>query len=173
MVGWKKTVSQAAAFGAAFALLLCMVGGAWIWYANSPHPTAWNNAAIRATFKDLTMSTSQQPPKEYFSYILENTTDADYSLDPSTVLVMATLPDGKGLDQDHSFTLSSSDIPAKQKVVVSISRDFDYQGDPNDLDKLSEVTNRHLKEIDGFVLFDKVHRYKIILPNGWPDVKKK
>jgi len=56
---------------------------------------------------------------------------------------------------------------------VSISRDFDYQGDPNDLDKLSEVTNRHLKEIDGFVLFDKVHRYKIILPNGWPDVKKK
>lgn len=173
MVGWKKTVSQAAAFGAAFALVLCIVGGAWIWYAKSPHPTAWNSAAIRATFKDLTLSTSQQPPKEHFSYLLENTTDVDYALDPSTVLVMAALPDGKGLEQDDTLSLSAREIPARQKVVVSISRDMDYQGDPNDNDKLSEVTTRQLKKIDGFVLFDKVHRYKIILPNGWPDVKKK
>ena len=87
MVGWKKTVFQAAAFGAAFALVLCVVGVAWIWYANSPHPTAWNSTAIRATFKDITLSTSQQPPKEHFSYLLENTTDVDYSLDKLSSLL--------------------------------------------------------------------------------------
>ncbi len=32
--------------------------------------------------------------------------------------------------------------------------------------------NRRLKELDGFVLSDKTYRYKIILPNGWPDVYK-
>ena len=175
MIGWKKIALQAAAFGVAFAVVLCIVAGAWIWYANSPrYQAAWNSTAIRATFKDITVSTSpQQPAKEKFSYVLENTTDADYSLDPSTVLVMAALPDGKGLEQDHAFSLISSEIPAKQKVVVSISRDMDYQGDKDDMAKLSAFMNRRLKELDGFVLFDKVHRYKIILPNGWPDVPKR
>lgn len=88
-------------------------------------------------------------------------------------MVMTTLPDGKGLEQDDRLSFSSREIPAKQTVVVSILRDMDYQGDPNDNEKLSAVMNRQLEMLDGFVLFDKVRRYKVILPNGWPNVKKR
>jgi hypothetical protein len=93
---------------------------------------------------------------------LENTTNADYSLDPSTALLMATLPDGKGLEQRPDFTFSSTQTPAKQKVVLTISQDLDFQGDQNDLAalSLSAFTNRKLKHLDGFVMFDEAHRYK-------------
>jgi hypothetical protein len=106
-----------------------------------------------------------------FFLSIEKPTDADYSLDPSTVSVMKLLPGGEGLEQDDSLSLSAREIPAKQKVVVSISGDMDYQGDRNDSAKLSEAFELQLKELDGFVLFDKAHRYKIVLPNGWPNVK--
>jgi hypothetical protein len=169
MAGWKKAVSQAAVFGAAFAVVICLIVGAWTWYCVH---RSWNSTAIQATFKDLTLTTfpSHQSMKEDFSYVLENTTNADYSLNPSTVLLMTTLSDGKGLEQRHDFTFSSTKIPAKQKVVLTISQDLDFQGDQNDLAALSAFTNRKLKNLDGFVLFDEAHRYKIILPNGWPNV---
>jgi hypothetical protein len=40
-------------------------------------------------------------------------------------------------------------------------------------EKLAAFMDRRLKELDGFVLFDKTRRYKIILLNGWPDASKK
>jgi hypothetical protein len=170
MTGWKKAVLQAAVFGAAFAAVLCLIVGAWTWYFAH---RSWNGTAIQATYKDLTLTTfpSHQSMKEDFSYVLENTTNADYSLNSSTVVLMTTLPDGKGLEQRHDFTFSSTEIPAKQKVVLTISQDLDFQGDQNDLAAISAFTNRKLKHLDGFVLFDEAHRYKIILPNGWPNLR--
>jgi hypothetical protein len=76
MTGWKKAVLQAAVFGAAFAVVLCLIVGAWTWYLAH---RSWNSTAIQATFKDLTLTTFplHQSVKEDFSYVLENTTNAD------------------------------------------------------------------------------------------------
>ena len=57
------------------------------------------------------------------------------------------------------------------KVVLTISQDLDFQGDQNDLAAISAFTNRKLKHLDGFVLFDEAHRYKIILFNGWSNLR--
>ena len=182
MVGWKKLILQAAGFGAAFAVVLAAIVGTCIWYEGRPHKEPeWNSTAIKATFKDVVITTSIPKPKLTFSYSLENTTTSDYSIDDSSkVLVMATLPEGKGLEPDATLSLVPSFyLPAKQKVVLSISKEAEYndaypESDRDNGDKLAAFMSRRLKELDGgFVLFDKTRRYKIILPNGWPDVNKK
>lgn len=127
----------------------------------------------------MAFTTSVPRPRLTFSYSLENRTDSDYSIgDRSQVLVMAILPEGKGFQMDEALSLPSSFyLPAKQKVVLSISKESEYNDtypprDQADEDKLSAFMTRRIKELDGFVLFDKTRRYKIILPNGWPDVNK-
>jgi hypothetical protein len=179
MIGWKKIVLQAAGFGAAFAVTVCLIVGGWLWYESHPHEAKWNSSAIKATFKEVGITTSVPRLKLTFSYVLENTTDADYSIenDKSKVLVMATLPDGKGFEQDEALSLTPTEIPARQKVAVSLSKGADYndaypERDREDGKKLAAFMSRRLKELDGFVLFDKTHRYKIILPSGWADVNK-
>jgi hypothetical protein len=179
MTGWKKVVLQGAGFGVAFALVVCLILGGWLWYDSLPHAPKWNSTAIRATFKEVGVTTSAPRPKLTFSYVLENTTDADYSIpnDKSTVLVMATLPEGKGLEADEALSLTPCEIPARQKVVFSLSKEAEYtdaylEADKDNAEKLAPFWSRRLKELDGFVLFDKAHRYEIILPNGWPDVKQ-
>jgi hypothetical protein len=179
MTGWKKLVLQAASFGAAFAVVLCLIVGSWLWYESHPHEPKWNSTTIRATFKEVGITTSVPKPKLTFSYVLENTTDTDYSIenDKLKVLVMETLPEGKGLEADEALSLTPCEIPARQKVVLSLSKEAEYndaypERDRDNEEKLASFMSRRLKELDGFVLFDKAHRYKIILPNGWPDVNK-
>ena len=62
--------------------------------------------------------------------------------------------------------------------MLVVSKESEYndvypERDRDDSEKLAAFMTRRLKELDGFVLFDKTHRYKIVLPNGWPDFKKK
>lgn len=167
----------AAGFGSGFAAVLALTVGGWAWYQNQPHrQPQWNTTAMRATFKGVTMVTGPKPVMK-FAYSLENTTDADYSIEPSQVVTMATVPEGKGLEVDDALSLPSSlFIPARQKVVLTVSKIGEYsdeypERERNNVEKLKPYFDRRLKEVDGFVVFDKVHRYKIVLPNGWPDVK--
>ena len=90
---------------------------------------------------------------------------------------MAALPDSKGFEQVETLSLTPSEIPARQKVLVSLSKEADYndaypERDKDNMEKAAPFLNRRLKELDGFVLFDKTHGYKIILPNGWPGANK-
>jgi hypothetical protein len=178
---WKKIILRAAGFGGGFAVILASIVGLSIWYeGRPPREPDWNSAAIKATFKNVLITTSTPKPKLIFSYSLENTTDRDYSIDgASQVLVMATLPEGKGFEPEETLSLPPSlYIPAKQKVVLTVFKEGEYneaypERDKDSSDKIAPYMNRRLKELDGFVVFDKSRRYKIVLPNGWPDVNKK
>lgn len=181
MAGWQKLVLRAAGFGGGFAVALAVIVGGWVWHQGRPQKEPeWNSSAIRATFKDVVITTSTPKPRLTFSYSLENTTSFDYSIDDkSQVLVMATLPEAKGFEPDVTLSVPSTFyLPARQKVVLAVSKESEYNAaypeqDRDNADKLAAFMTRRLKELDGFVLFDKTRRYKIILPNGWPDAKKK
>jgi hypothetical protein len=45
MTGWKKAVLQAAVFGAAFAVVLCLIVGAWTWYFRAPLMEQYSNSS--------------------------------------------------------------------------------------------------------------------------------
>jgi hypothetical protein len=158
--------------------VLAAIAEVWIWHESHPRrDPEWNTTAIKATFKDVVIDTSTPKPRFTFSYALENTTNSDYSIDgTSQLVVMATLPEGKGFEPDETLSLPLSlGVPAKQKVVLSVFKEGKYndaypERDEDNADKLAPYMNSRLKELDGFVVFDKTHRYKIVLPNGWPDV---
>jgi hypothetical protein len=215
----KNNILIAAGLGGGFAVILAAVAGTWVWYEVRPHKDpGWNSTAIKATFKDVVITTSTPNWKLTFSYILENTTNSDYSIDGASQVIMATLPGGKGFEPDETLSLPSSFyIPAKQKVVLSVfhalssseRRQFLSNWDPDfkglsrqgqdqviellqqkakegeytdvfsERDKdgrnfsSSSYMNLRLRELDGFVVFDKTRRYKIVLPNGWLDASKK
>jgi hypothetical protein len=181
MLSGKRLVLSAAGFGGGFAIVAAALVGGLAWYESRPKKLPeWNTTAIKATFKDVVLQTSVPKPKIVFSYSLENTTNDDYLIDhKSQVAVMATMPEGKGFEPDETLMLPASFyIPANQKVVLAISKEYEYsdeypERDRNNVEKLAPFMNRRLRLLDGFVLFDKARRYKIALPNGWPDVNRK
>jgi hypothetical protein len=53
---------------------------------------------------------------------------------------------------------------------------FDFSAaDRQDAKKVSETSDRRLKELNGFVIFDESNHYQIDAPKGWNwvDVKEK
>lgn len=178
MASWKKLLLIAAGAGGGFAIVLCGLVGGWLWYSNRPvKERDWNTGSIKATFTKVLLATSTPKPKMEFTYSLENTTALDYSLDRTSISLMATLPDNQGFLPDETLTLPDAlYVPPKQKVVMTISKECEYtdsypEKDKDDVAKIAPFMDRRLKEIDGFVIFDKTHRYKISLPNGWKDYK--
>jgi hypothetical protein len=58
MVVWKKFVLMAAGFGGGFAVVMGAIVGSWVWYQARPQKEReWNTTAIKATFKDVVITT--------------------------------------------------------------------------------------------------------------------
>ena len=158
--------------------MLVALIAAYGWYDSRPHSEPnWNTTAIKATFGSVGISTSTPKPYMDFSYNLENTTSSDYTIGVNTVL-MAIRPGTQALSYDGTLSLAQTElyIPAKQKVEIKLTKACEYNESysveqKDNPDKITAFFSRRLKELDGFVLFDKNRRYKIILPNGWPDAK--
>jgi len=92
-------------------------------------------------------------------------------------MIMATLPEGGNVfEADEALSLPTPFyLPAKQKVVLTISKESEYseaypERDNDRADKAATFIARHLKELGGFVLFDKTRRYKILFPGKWPEL---
>jgi hypothetical protein len=178
MVNWKRSLLIGVGFGAGFALVLVALIAAYVWYDGRPHSEpAWNTTAMKATFSNVQIVTSTPKPYLTFWYNVENTTSSDYIITSNTVL-MAIRPSTHTLASDATLSLAETEvyIPAKQKVEIKINKACEYNESyaveqKDNPDKINPFFNRRLKELDGFVLFDKNRRYKIILPNGWPSAK--
>jgi hypothetical protein len=174
MTGWKRLFVIGAGFGTGAVLTATLVVLLFVWYQSRPKPDPqWNSSAIQGHFNELTLQTGDQVLTR-FTYMLENTTDHDYTVEPTTeVAIMIVLPEKKGLNQDPTLVMSrAAYIPAKQKVSITIDKAFDYdqklpKEERSDDAKLTAFIERKLANMDGFVLFDKDHHYMINLPNGW------
>jgi hypothetical protein len=178
MAGWKRLVLVAAGFGGGFAVITALILGAWGWGRNHLHKEPdWNTTAIKATLKSVTLDPSDRHLRFEFSYQLQNATDADYSFEENspvivmTKLVLNTTTGETTLQPDSRVTLPSSFyIPAKQDVMLTVFDEAQYDDTFTERDmKNSEKSRlffaRKLKDMQGFVIFDRARRYKIILPN--------
>lgn len=69
-------------------------------------------------------------------------------------------------------------VPAKQTVNVEFPVPIplsDFNTTPSKLgndDVFAKFMGRRLSEIDGMAFFDYTHRYRVDLPNGWPEQSK-
>lgn len=172
----KKWLCIGAGFGAGAVLMAALLIGGFTWYSNRPKPErAWNTTTLKATYHLLSVDEGDRLAV-HFSYVVENTTDFDYSLDPKDdISIMTVLPENKGLGGNEEVALASHTfIPAKQKVSITLDKFYDYnesypKAEKENTEKLTAFMHRRLKELAGFVMFDKRNRYMVKFPSGWED----
>jgi hypothetical protein len=181
----RKSALLGAAWGVGSGLILIAVYGAWIWYG--ARPDGWNSEAIAATFAGEDVVGKD---RLIFNYVLHNSTRRDYRLaDISRIEFMSRLKDppvlmrhnlGEYMLPSH-VQLTELDylplfIPAGESVPFSISCFSPYPHDvtnPAGKDPLeyrrsgNMLVPMELKNLKGFVLFDRAARYRIEFPQGW------
>jgi hypothetical protein len=177
---WKRLVLKSAAFGAGFALMLCVIVGLWLWQLNRRKPQQpWNNIAIKAAFTDLEVFAEADKCYFDFRYSLENTTERDYTVSSDAKLRVRLTKDMSYMDIPEMTWEQGVFIPARQKVNIKVRVPFQYSDynfskkQADDRGELAHFANKRLAEIDGFALFDPTDRYRVDFPNGWPEAVKR
>src|ERR1019366_8954561 len=175
--GLKHLLFRSAAFGAAFAVTLCLIVGGFLWYTGRPEPPkTWNATAI--VVKDPpSFNVGDDGKRVTFKYFVENTTDTDYNID-SEKQIKVTLKLTNGALTPPLPSLSTSTllhlavfIPAKQKALIIVElpgRDIPQrvasESDAEYHERIRTYCNEHFKNVADIVLFDDVNRYQISLP---------
>ncbi len=170
---WKKLLLCSAGFGAGLTLALVAALGTWSWYAHRPKPDpSWDASSIKADITGISISTHTADSfVATLQYKLSNTTDKDYSMPPESArIVMTKLPADNGYSRGSAVMDVEVFIPAHNNMNVNVRVSFDYSDlypatQHNDRDKMIALLKMRLKELDGFVIFDRANHYKIELPN--------
>jgi hypothetical protein len=169
---WKVILLRAAGFGAAFALVLCLIGGGLYWYSTRPRP--WNKDAMKATFSGFSYQAKTDMFVLTLEYSIDNTTNRDYTLPADT-----TIFEKMSYDKSYGQTVNAQIvgerfIPAKHEINIKVEVTYQY----NDLGttfqevvtpekRTEEFALKRLNRIDGLELFDRDNRYQIDLPATW------
>lgn len=162
-----------------FSLALVLTGA--ILYARrsgGSAPKPWNSSAITATYVGAQLrELDSGNAAVYLAYEVQNHTDSDYQLaDGPGALVMSRLRADGSLSSQEKVRLSyPTFLPARQRarVALEIPAPFGWPTD-NDAafqDKLRDLVNQKLTEVQAFVLFDQGDRFEIEFPSGWQELK--
>lgn len=188
--GWKKLAIRSLFFGVGIAVTLSIIAAVGIWYTSRPAvPKPWNKHAIVA--KDfpafwesgwVSNDGKSTTPILVLRYTLENTTNADYTIDSrSAVKFMFRMSDGTVGADMFSGAIEANEgnqndillplfIPAKQKALFSCQfsdKELPLKGATESDDEFHERLRTYLEKtygISGFLLFDDTNRYQFELP---------
>lgn len=175
-LGWKWLFVRAAGFGAGFAVILAILAGGGVWYGNRPKPPrAWDTHSITALFENMDISIKNGVVEVKFMYSLQNNTDEDYKITGDEKLFYRTLGSGNLESAEHFVKRVEVFIPAKHKAGYDVIQLYTVgKNAPESVHTAEGMQAFFYKEfhtVDGFVLFDELKRYEIVLPNGWADMK--
>lgn len=179
MISWKRVFLISGSFGAGFVVMLSLIVGGIYWYQTRPRP--WNKSAITATYTGLGTRTDKT---FIFHYILENNTAIDYELtdtDTPEMVLMFEFKEPYSLAGPESQWLKLNNrvfLAPKQPARVGIYFLIKYKGEDLKTDasredreknqrKLRDYLNKEWPTLNGFVLYDKKHRFQIDFPKGW------
>jgi hypothetical protein len=162
------------------AFLLAFVLTAGILYArrSGSTPKPWNSSAITATYVGAQLR-ELDPGKAtvFLAYEVQNHTDSDYQLaDGPRALVMSRLRTDGSLSSQEQVRLSyPTFLPARQRarIALEIPSAFNWpaDNDPAFQDRLRDLVNQKLAEVQAFVLFDQADRFEIEFLSGWQELK--
>ena len=143
---------------------------------SKPHP--WNSSAITATYVAAQLrELDSGNAAVYLAYEVQNHTDSDYQLaDGPRALVMSRLRTDGSLSSQEQVRLSyPTFLPARQRarIALEIPSAFNWpaDNDPAFQDRLRDLLNQKLAEVQAFVLFDQADRFEIEFPSGWQELK--
>jgi hypothetical protein len=141
-------------------------------------PKPWNSSAITATYVGAQLrELDSGNATVYLAYEVQNHTDSDYQLaDGPRALVMSRLRTDSSLSSQEQVRLSyPTFLPARQRarIALEIPSAFNWpaDNDPAFQDRLRDLVNQKLTEVQAFVLFDQADRFEIEFPSGWQELK--
>ena len=160
--------------------LLAIVLAAIVLYlrpsGNSPKP--WNSTAITASYVGAQLRELDSGNAAlYLAFEVQNHTDSDYQLaDGPGALVMSRLRADGSLSSQQPVRLSyPTFLPARQRarVALEVASSFAWPTDNDSAyqDKLRDLVNQKLGDVQAFVLFDQADRFEIEFPSGWQELK--
>jgi hypothetical protein len=178
-MNWKRLLLIAFGFGAGFAICAAVIGGCIYLYSARPKP--WNKTALTASFSTFEFDTRPQAAsyKVVFSYDVQNTTQQNYEFQPSSLTLLALLSEGNSLSNEFGHYQAEQPmldgpafIPAQGKVRVRVIVFYEYPSEwtpdeKNDEEKVEAALSHRLRELSGFVAYDKTNHYEIDMPEGW------
>jgi hypothetical protein len=141
-------------------------------------PKPWNSSAITATYVGAQLrELDSGNAAMYLAYEVQNHTDSDYQLaDGPRALVMSRLRADGSLSSQEQVRLSyATFLPARlrARVALEIPSPFTWpaDNDPAFQDRLRDLVNQKLTEVQAFVLFDQADRFEIEFPSNWQELK--
>jgi N-acetylmuramoyl-L-alanine amidase len=166
-------------------LFLCassaLIVSSGVWYlfpSSGSRAPAWKSGAITATYVGAQFREVEPGNATLFlEYELENHTDFDYRLadGPGLLLMTRLKPDGDLRSQNQIHLSYPTFLPARQRARVALEianpSGWPVENDRLFQDKLKELFNRRLTDVQAFVLFDQADRLQIELPSGWREFK--
>jgi hypothetical protein len=182
---WKKLALISLSAGAGFAMVAAVILGIFIWYDSRPKPDKpWNTSAIVAESAP-SFDASTNSSRIRLEYYLVNKTDRDYQLSSAGSFKLLAKQKSGSLStpipsEEVSVTLPVF-VPAHQKAVLDVI--FEKLPEPYSvIGSNSEAQeHEHLRAyiesnfggIEGFVIFDDLDRYEIVLPRWLSELPKK
>jgi|HubBroStandDraft_6_1064221.scaffolds.fasta_scaffold36230_2 hypothetical protein len=171
------------AFLSAGALLFLLLGRSAKQAATPKQLQGWNSKAIQSSFEGIQVKEIDPTHAALiFSYDLENLTDSDYHLsnDPK-VVIMARLKSNRSLKAEDSMQIDNSIfLPARNRarIVLEVTYSFNWpsqmfpgQVGPVTQEKFRSFLAGKVADLEGFVLFDQMARYRIELASGWRELQ--
>lgn len=170
MAQWKKVIWIGTAVACLVLALLLVFWRLPRRASSSSPPKPWNSEAIKGTFVGVRVREIDPANSAVvFFFDLQNNTDFDYQLvDGPNVIFMSRLKSDGSLSSEKPVKLDHpAFLPARNRtrIGLEISRPFAWSsqtGSASD-DKVRELVNREVANLDGFVLFDEATRYQIEL----------
>ena len=175
-MNWKKFLLVGIGWGLGTAVGLAAIVGLFIWYQSRPkQPKAWTTTAILCPDAAPSFDASKDGKDIYFTYTLQNATDADYEIGAETEIRITFKYTADGsltepLPQEVANLRRPVFVPAKQKAMTRLSVVFGkipQRSVRETDDQYHEKLRAFLQENMGdasLVIFDERNRYQINLP---------
>lgn len=145
--------------------------------ASDKSPIPWNSHTLQTTYAGVRVrEIDPSNVSVMFLYDVQNTSDSDYELTKGdNVVVMSRLKSSHALSSEKPVSLSASAfVPSnnRTRIALEVSEPFSW---PSRMDNFAQNRIRDLvaqetSDLDGFVIFDQSHRYRIDLPGAWPSM---
>jgi hypothetical protein len=178
---WKRAAIAICYVVVGIASVVALISGYFLWNESKlERSRPWSTTAIIAKYDGIGINGKDKHIS--FQYFLENNTDQEYKLEGPTGICLAVR-----LERERSLTRCLDNVqeeirfptlvPARQRVMFVIAtpkiytKRFEWGNSSEEQEKqrkeLEIYVRNEMLNLDGFVLFDGFHRYRIDFPKGW------
>lgn len=174
----KRAAIRSLFFGFGSIVAIGLIGAVYYWYSSLPVP--WKTDEIIAEFNGI--DTEGEKNTLVFHYVLANHSENDYNISEySDTAIYATLSENQELSGNEDSEVIKFEKPLflptghKSRFSIRLRYPTSFRSPKNATkneikefrENLKTYVANELSNLDGFILFDKTKRFKVIFKSSW------